>query len=309
MTLPTDVAAAEFAIMTHQLSKRYRSTRALERVELRVPMGAVYLLVGPNGAGKSTMIKILLDLLRPTSGSAEVLGLDPQRDPATLRANVGYVPEQLTWGYGWMRVGRLLEHHARYYPSWDREYAAHLARQFQLRLDQRVGTLSKGQGRRVHLALALAHRPPLLILDEPTDGLDPVMRDDTMAVLIEHLASTPTTMLLCTHHVSEFEQVADHIGVLRDNELHAQMTMQDLATGLRRYRARIPEGWTGASLFPGGVLRRLTSARELDWTVWGEESEVIRALGRTGAQLHESLPLSLHDATLAMLNSREEVAR
>jgi ABC-2 type transport system ATP-binding protein len=243
--------------------------------------------------------------LRPTSGYSNVLGLDPQLEPALVRANVGYVPEQLTWGYGWMRVRRLLEHHARYFSSWDWRYAMQLARTFQLRLDQRVSTLSKGQSRRVHLVMALAHRPPVLILDEPTDGLDPVMRDDTLAVLIEHLAQTPTTVLLCTHHVAEFETLADHIGVLRNNELHAQLPIHRLRGNLRRYRCQVPEDWTGRALFGGAVLRRMSSGRDIDWTVWGDEPDVVQRLLQSGARVDSSDQISLHEATLAMLDPRE----
>lgn len=305
--LPTSIPGSDFAISTNQLTKHYRYVTALRKVGLQVPEGAVYLLVGPNGAGKSTTIKILLDVLRPSSGSAQVLGLDPQREPALVRANVGYVPEQLQWGYGWMRVGRLLEHHARYFPTWDWQYAQALSRAFQIRPDQKMSTLSKGQGRRVHLMLALAHRPPVLVLDEPTDGLDPVMRDDTLCVLVNHLAETPTTVLLCTHHVSEFESLADHIGVLRNNELCAQMPLDALRHGLRRYRADVPAGWQGRALFGGAVLRRATAVNEVDWTVWGDESDVTHGLAASGAFVRESSPVSLHDATLALIQPRELV--
>jgi ABC-2 type transport system ATP-binding protein len=306
--LPINMLGTDFAVGTRELSKWYGKVTALRDVSLQVPTGAVFLLVGPNGAGKSTTIKILLDLLRPTSGSVQVLGLDPSRDPALVRANVGYVPEQLDWGYGWMRVGRLLEHHAAYFPSWDREYAKHLSRVFDLRTDQRVKALSKGQGRRVHLALALAHRPPLLVLDEPTDGLDPVMRDDTLGVLIEHLAETPTTVLLCTHHVSEFEHIADHMGVLRNSELCAQMPLHELKRHLLRYRAEVPSGWRSGDMFGAAALRRTTSENQVDFTVWGDEADVSHRLAASGAFLRDTSALSLHDATLALLNPKVTVS-
>ena len=305
--LPTSLHSSEFAVTTRALSKQYGAQRALHDLALQVPEGAVYLLVGPNGAGKSTTLKILLDQERPTAGTAEVLGMNPQTQPALVRANVGYVPEQLDWGYGWMSVGRLLEHHARYFPSWDAAYATSLAKSFALKLDQKMSTLSKGQGRRVHLVMALAHRPPLLVLDEPTDGLDPVMRDDTLGVLINHIADTPTTVLLSTHHVTEVEHLADHIGVLRDGELRAQMPLEELRRDLRRYRAQIPVGWQGTSLFGDAVIRRVTTRNEVDWTVWGEESSVATELASAGALVCESAPLSLHEATLALLT--QEIVR
>ena len=307
--LPTDLSSADLAISTRELSKQYKSVAALTKLDLQVPEGAVYLLVGPNGAGKSTTIKILLDLVVPSSGSARLMGMDPQLHPAQVRANVGYVPEQLDWGYAWMRTGRLLEHHARYFPSWDRQYAEKLFKLFDLKLDQKLGTLSKGQGRRVHLAMALAHRPPLLILDEPTDGLDPVIRDETIGTLIEHVVATPTTMLLCTHHVSEFEQFADHIGVLRNGELRAQLPLLILQRGLRRYRAQIPPAWNGSALFGAAAVRKITTARELDWTIWGDESDITAQLMTSGAIVRDAVPLNLNDATLALLSTRESMAR
>jgi ABC-2 type transport system ATP-binding protein len=203
----------------------------------------------------------------------------------------------------------VLEHHANYFPSWDREYATRLFRVFDLKLDQKLGTLSKGQGRRVHLAMALAHRPPLLVLDEPTDGLDPVMRDETIGVLIEHLSDSPTTVLLCTHHVSEFEQFADHIGVLKSGELRAQMTLADLRGGLRRYRADIPLGWNDSSKLDASALKRTTTSRDLDWIVWGDQKEITATLTRAGAVVRDAVPLNLNDATLALLSTKEAAVK
>jgi ABC-2 type transport system ATP-binding protein len=306
--LPTTIASTDLAIRTSGLTKRYGTAYALRDVALQVPTGAVYLLVGPNGAGKSTTIKILTDLLRATAGEAEVFGLRPAEAPATVRANIGYVPERLDWGYGWMRVGRLLAHHASYYPSWDEAYAQHLVRVFDIRVGQRLSTLSKGQGRRVHLVMALAHRPPLLVLDEPTDGLDPVMRDETIRALVDHLADTPTTVLLSTHHVSEVDRLADHVGVLAAGELRAQLPLHALLAGLRRYRADIPPGWSGLGALGADVVRRSTMRTEVDCTVWGDEAHVIARLSTTGASVRSSAALTLEEATLALL-TKPELAR
>jgi ABC-2 type transport system ATP-binding protein len=236
------------------------------------------------------------------------MGYGTHEEAAMARAHIGYVPEQLNWGHGWMRVGRLLEHHARYFPSWDTQYADHLIREFQLRVDQRMNTLSKGQGRRVHLVMALAHRPPLLILDEPTDGLDPVMRDEALGVLSAHMADTPTTVFLSTHHVMEMEHLADHVGVLRDGELRAQVSLSSLRSQLRRYRADIPAGWATEQL-GAVVLRKTTTRDELDWTIWGDEHDVIHELAALGAHVRHCSPLSLNDAALALLTSTEALPR
>jgi ABC-2 type transport system ATP-binding protein len=303
--LPTRLRDGELAVDTRGLTKRFGDQVALNDVTLQVPTGAVYLLVGPNGAGKSTTLKVLLDLVRAEQGTAEVFGLDTRQRAPEVRANVGYVPERPDWGYGWMRVGRLLEHHALYYPTWDQTYAAKLAQKFELRMDRKMGVLSKGQARRVHLTMALAHRPPLLLLDEPTDGLDPFMRDETLGVIADHLAESPTTVVLSTHHVEEVEGLADHIGVLRNGELRAQMSRDDLNANLRRYRVEVPDGWSGVASLNGTVLRRVTTPREVQWTVWGPEAEIVQKLSGAGGTVREVVPLSLIDATLALLNPND----
>ena len=171
-------------------------------------------------------------------------------------------------------------------------------------MNQKIWTLSKGQARRVHLTMALAHRPPLLLLDEPTDGLDPLMRDETLGVLAEHLASNPPTVVLSTHHVEEVERLADHIGVLSAGELRAQMTIEHVQRDLRRYRAEVPTGWTGAPSLNGSVLKRVNGGREVQLTVWGTEREIARQLESSGATVREAAPLTLLDATLALLNTK-----
>ncbi|MDQ2889443.1 MAG: ABC transporter ATP-binding protein [Gemmatimonadota bacterium] len=303
--LPRQLLNGERAVETRALNKKFGDQIALNDVPLQVPTGAVYLLVGPNGAGKSTTLKILLDLMRADEGSAEVFGLDTRARAPEVRANVGYVPERPDWGYGWMRIGRLLEHQASYYPTWDANYATQLARKFELRLDRKMGVLSKGQARRVHLTMALAHRPPLLLLDEPTDGLDPLMRDETLGVLADHLAESETTVVLSTHHVEEVEGLADHIGVLRAGELRAQMSRADLEAGLRRYRVEVPEGWQGVESLNGKVLRRVTAPREVQWTVWGSEAEISQSLTASGGTVRDVARLSLLESTLALLNPND----
>jgi ABC-2 type transport system ATP-binding protein len=305
--LPTRLDDGPLAVATHGIVKRFRRETALDGVDLQVPEGAAYVLVGPNGAGKSTTFRILMDLLRPSEGRAEVLGLDTRAQGPLARARIGYVPERLDWGYGWMRVGRLLEHHATYFPSWDRTYAERLVRLFDLRLDRRVGSLSKGQARRVHLAMALAHRPGLLLLDEPTDGLDPVMLDETLGLLVEHVAENPTTLVISTHQVRDVERLADHIGVMRGGRLVAQLHRDTLHRMLRRYRADVPDGWGGAETLNGAVLRRGAPGREIQWSIWGDEREVVERLAASGATVRDATPLPLHDAALALL-SRQEAA-
>jgi molybdate transport system ATP-binding protein len=140
-----------------------------------------------------------------------------------------------------MRVGRMLEHHAVYFPAWDPAYAARLAHAFELPLHKPLGRLSKGLARRVHLTLALAHRPPLLLLDEPTDGLDPVMRDETLGMLAEHVAETGCTVLISTHLVHEVDRLADHLVLIEAGRVVASGALQDLQADPALSVARLPE--------------------------------------------------------------------
>lgn len=301
-----DVDDRGLAVRTESLGKRFGRDTALRGLDLRVPEGSVTVLVGPNGAGKSTTLRILMGLLRSDEGTASVFSLDPRRRGADVRARIGYVPERHDRAYGWMKVGRLLEHYAAFFQTWDREYARRLAAVFELGLDRRFGTLSKGQARRVQLLLALAHRPPLLLLDEPTDGLDPVVRDATLGLLAEHIADSPTTALISTHRVYEVERLADRVGVLRDGRLLAQTSSDHLHRKLRRYRAEVPERWTGAEGLDGVVVRRAGTGREIVWTVWGEPDDVTDRLAHAGATVREVAPLSLDDAAITLLGGKED---
>jgi ABC-2 type transport system ATP-binding protein len=303
---PVELGAGPFAISAKGLEKRYGSIQALDGLELDVPEGAVYVLVGPNGAGKTTLLKVLMNLIRSGGGHAEVLGLDTRREGPRVRGQVGYVPEDHRVGYPWMRIDRLIEHHTVYYPAWDRAYAAHLAEGLEIDRTRKCGQLSKGQARRVQLLLALAHRPPILLMDEPTDGLDHVARDRMLALLTEHLADTPTSALISTHRVYEIERLVDHVGMIREGRLVVQVPRDLLRRRLRSYSADLPDGWPPDGADPEGtVLRRPGLGRAMEWTVWGEEERVQEELAGAGARLRESTPLSVDDAATALLSARE----
>jgi ABC-2 type transport system ATP-binding protein len=302
--LPTRLHDAELAVETRALRKEYGpDVVALDGLDLQVPAGSVYVLAGPNGAGKSTCIKVLLDLVRAHQGGATVLGIDTARQPALARAQIGYVPEVVDTAYGWLTVRGLLKHHAAFYHAWDAGYADALCRRLGLRMEERFRALSKGGARTMALVSALAHRPPVLLLDEPTDGLDPLAREEFAGILVEHMTHSPTTVLWSTHHVHEADRLADHLGVLHHGRLLLQAPVDDVRRGLRRYRAEVPDGWAGAPGLNGEVLVRAGSGREITWTVWGDEREVAERLSASGATVRDASRLSLEDATLALLRA------
>jgi ABC-2 type transport system ATP-binding protein len=304
-TIPTELSVSEPAVETRALAKRFGTRVALDGLDMTVPRGSVYVLVGPNGAGKTTTLRILLDLVRAEAGEARVLGLDTVGDGARARARCGYLPERQDAGYGWMKVQQLLTHHASYRGNWDGGYAKELLERLEVRDHTRFGKLSKGEARRVQLVMALAHRPSLLLLDEPTDGLDPVMRDEALSMLSDHVAETGATLVISTHLVYEVEGLGDHLGVLKDGVLRAQLDREMLRRRLRRYTLDVPDGWSGVPELNECIVRRAGRGREVAWTVWGDEPEVVERLRTGGATVREVGPLTLEEAAVALLAMRE----
>lgn len=302
--LPSRVADGPRAVEARGLRKAFGDTTALDGTDVTVPEGAVYLLVGPNGAGKTTFLRHLLGLMRSDAGDLTVFGLDPAREGARVRASLGYVPERrgLGDGPGRMKVRHLLDHHAAYHPAWDASYARHLCEALEVVEERSFGDLSKGQARRVQLVQALAHQPPLLLLDEPADGLDPVVRERLLGLLAEHLHDHPATAVYCTHHPHEAEALADHVGVIREGRMAYEGRRDDLQRRLRRYRVRPPDDRDGRR--PDvPVLRERRSESEVAWVAWGEEGQVRRAIEDAGGEVREASGLGLEEAVLALMET------
>jgi ABC-2 type transport system ATP-binding protein len=290
----------DLAVMTQGVGKVFGRRRALAEADLRVPKGAAYVLVGQNGAGKTTLLRILLDLVRADAGTASVHGYDSVRDGAWARSLCGYLPERQDAGYGWMKVRDLLAFHASYRRTWDAAYASSLVRTLEVRDHARFGKLSKGEARRLQLVLALAHRPQVLLLDEPTDGLDPVMRDHALRLLAEHVAESETSLVVSTHLVSEVEGLGDHLGVLRDGVISTQLDRTTLRNTLRSYLMEVPKDWAGVPDLSDRVVSSNGLGREMIWTVWGDEPEVVARLAATGVTVREVRSLTLESAALSL---------
>jgi len=204
---------SESVVHISQLTRRFGDTTALASVSLAMLPGAVYGLVGANGAGKTTLIKHVLGLLRPESGSVRVFGLDPVADPVGVLSRIGYLSEENGLP-GWMRVDELIRYSRAFYPSWDDSYAEDLRRTFALDASATVKTLSRGQKARLGLLVALAYRPELLVLDEPSSGLDPIVRRDIVGAVIRTTAEEGRTVLFSSHLLDEVEEVADHVTMI-----------------------------------------------------------------------------------------------
>ncbi len=205
-------------IEVSDLTRRFGAKTALSSVSLALPRGAVYGLVGANGAGKTTLIKHILGLLQAESGTVRVFGRDPVADPVAVLSRIGYLSEENDLP-GWMRVDELIRYSRAFYPGWDDAYAEQLRKAFSLDNAAKITTLSKGQKSRAGLLIALAYRPQLLVLDEPSSGLDPIVRRDILGAVIRTIADEGRTVLFSSHLLDEVEQVADHVTMIRQGTI------------------------------------------------------------------------------------------
>jgi ABC-2 type transport system ATP-binding protein len=207
--------AEELIIETADVRKSYGSVQALAGLDLRVPRGAICGLLGRNGAGKTTTIKVLLGMVRPTSGQARVLGLavDDANASVAIRARTAFVSEDKDL-YAGMTVDELVRFTAPFYPKWRTELASTYLALFELRADARVNALSRGMRAKLALLLALSTGAELLILDEPTSGLDPAATEEVLKILVKQAGRDGTTVLFSSHQLVDVEQIADHIAIV-----------------------------------------------------------------------------------------------
>ncbi len=195
------------------VTRRFGSTTAMDDVSLSVPRGTVFGLVGINGAGKTTLLRHVLGLLKAQTGSVRVFGLDPVADPVGVLSKTGYLSEEKDLP-DWMRVDELLNYSRAFYPSWDDRYAEELRQTFDLDPAKKIKHLSRGQRARTALLVALAYRPEMLVLDEPSSGLDPIVRRDILAAVIRTISDEGRTVLFSSHLLDEVERVSDRVAMI-----------------------------------------------------------------------------------------------
>ena len=225
------------AIETLALTKRYGRARGVEDVSLRVEPGEVFGFLGPNGAGKTTTIRVLVGLLRPTRGVARILGHDAGRDGVAARRRTGFLPGDFAFDER-VTGHELIDLLADLRGVDDRRYARELAERFGAALDRPLGELSRGNRQKIGLVQALVHRPPVVVMDEPTAGLDPLMQEEFVRLVAE-LRRSGTTVFLSSHNLPEVERMCDRVGVLREGRLVAVEAVEEMTgRALRRVRMR-----------------------------------------------------------------------
>lgn len=240
--------------------RQFGRHEALRGLNLAVPEGSAYALIGANGAGKTTTIKVLMNLLSPSHGTATVMGIDTRRLPPAILAQIGYVSESQVLP-GRLSVGEYLDYLRPFYPGWDRELETSIRARMQLPAERKIGQLSHGMRLKLALTCALPYRPKLLILDEPFSGLDPLVREELMEGLL--LQAGELTMLIASQELAEIESVTTHVGFLHAGQMLLEEPLGDLSDRLREVRVtleqpavvpeRMPREWLQVRAF-GNVL-------------------------------------------------------
>jgi ABC-2 type transport system ATP-binding protein len=289
------------AIIARNVTYRAGREFAIRDLAMTVPTGSVYGFLGPNGSGKTTTLRLILGMLPLDDGTIDLLGHDVPSGVHKALAKIGYVPERLHL-YPQLTVEETLRYHAAFYPDWDHKRAETLRREFALRAEQSVDRLSKGESGKLMMLVALAHNPELLVLDEPTDGLDPVVRRDVLSALLEYVSARGATVLISSHLIHEQERICDHVGVMDGGRLLAEMPMAAFRGGIKRLRvAKAP---VDRGILPFTLLSRgVTAGREEEWVVRGWQPAMREYFSAAESELREVIDLDLEESFVELLRS------
>jgi ABC-2 type transport system ATP-binding protein len=290
-------SSSEAVVAITNLSRRFGSKAALDDVSLYVPRGSVFGLVGENGAGKTTLIKHILGLLRAESGTVRAFGIDPVSDPVSVLGRIGYLSEQPDLP-GWMRVDELLRYTQAFYPKWDAAYAQELLVQFGLNPVQRLNTLSKGQAAKAGLLIAQAHRPELLLLDEPSSGLDPLVRRTILEAVIRTVADEGRTVFFSSHLLEEIERVSDQIAMLHQGKLVLCGPLDEIKAQHRQFTLHFEINQEQPPVIAGALS---ISGKGREWTLMcnGARHELPAAAEKLGARIVDERAPSLTEIFVA----------
>lgn len=298
----------EYAIKTQALTKSYGNVQALFGVDLEVKQGEVYGFLGPNGSGKTTTIRCMLDLIRPQGGTISVLGLNPQAEPEAIKARVGYLPgelhldENMTARQVFRYFNRLRGNRS----NWD--FIQELSDRLKLDLKTPIKNFSKGNKQKVGVVQALMHRPELLLLDEPTGGLDPLMQQEVLRMLAE-AQENGATVFFSSHIISEVQAVADRVAIIRDGKIvEVAETALLLNRSMRRVRIRFQQPTDVNALFnlPGVELLTQDDGLSVLLQVEGEMDALIKTLAQYPVSDFETQRTSLEEIFLAYYEGKED---
>jgi ABC-2 type transport system ATP-binding protein len=282
------------AIVTDRLTKHYHGRRVVDSLSLRVPAGSVYGLLGRNGAGKSTAIKMLMGMVRPDSGSATLLGVDIACVSDATRQRIAYLAEGHPL-YGWMSIGQAIEFTRPFYPRWNDVLVDQILDHFELSRKQKYRRLSRGQQAQVSLALAVAPDPELLVLDDPTLGMDTVVRRDFLESLIQIIQRQGRTILFSSHILGDVERVADRVGIMMGGVLRVDCRTETFRESIRKIVLEFIGTPPDSADVPGLVSCRQVG-NNLELVMVGYDDAQREAVEQLRPQSIEVLDLNLEDA-------------
>jgi ABC-2 type transport system ATP-binding protein len=292
-------AAQDFVIETQGLELRYGRKVALNQLSLRIPRGRIHAIVGANGAGKSSLFRILLGVQSPSAGRATILGQDCTALTEYHRARIGFVNEEHSLP-SWLRVGELVAMQRRLYPQWDEQRYRNIVDHFHVLADQRVGGLSRGERAGVNLAMALAQNPELLILDEPTLGLDVVAKRAFLEAVLSSVDECDATIIYCSHQMDEIERLADNLIILERGELKHMSPPDEFCERVTLWVAEFAFVPPDAGALPG-VLQVQRIDGLFHYLVLDQDDGFGAALTAHGARRHQRGEVNLDRAVNAFL--------
>ena len=291
----------DFIIRTDSLVMQYGRKRALDSMTLHVPRGGIHAIVGANGAGKSTLFRVLLGFETPTSGSAAILGCDSARLTPALRGRIGFVNEEHTLP-AWMRVDEVTAMQRRQYSQWNQARYQEVIRNFNVLPEQKIAQLSRGERAGVNLALALAQSPELLVLDEPTLGLDVVAKRAFLEALMFSSLADESTIIYCSHQMEEIERVADNLIILERGALRHMSAPGEFCERVQLWVAEFPFREPDLSHLPG-VLQVQRIDGLTHFIVFDQRDDFGARLRLLGARAAHAMPVSLDRAVNGFLAS------
>ncbi len=294
-----NMAHAEYVIQTRRLSKRYGDKLALDALDLSIPRSGIHAIVGANGAGKSTLFRILLGFLPPSVGDATILGRNSQRLTPADRGRIGFVNEEHTLP-GWMCVKAVTAMQQRLYPRWNQSTYESVIGQFHVLPQQQVNELSRGERAGFNLALALAQSPELLVLDEPTLGLDVVAKRAFLEALLYGNAAENSTVIYCSHQMEEVERVADNLIILERGQLKNMSAPDEFCARVSHWIADVPFKGPDPASVPGLLqVQRIDGLHH--YVVLDQDESFSDFLRTAGARSMQHMPVSLDRAVNSFL--------
>ncbi len=295
----------DYIIETRALTKRYGRKLALDHLDLAIPRGRIHAIVGANGAGKSTLFRILLGFLPQSSGSASILGRDSQQLTPGDRSRIGFVNEEHTLP-GWVRVAEVAAMQRRQYKRWNQQAYDGVIGHYHVLPEQKVSQLSRGERAGLNLALALAQSPELLVLDEPTLGLDVVAKRAFLESLMYSNASEDCTVIYCSHQMEEIERVADNLVILERGRLVNMSAPEDFTARVSHWVADVPFKGPDPRSVPGLLeVQRLDNLHH--YLVLDQDDGFAAFLHASGARSVQHMPVSLDRAVNAFLAKNHAV--